>query len=156
MANLEKLKTKNNPSSVIDTLNLSLANMLDMKLAAKQAHWNVKGENFIALHQLFDALAGEIDGYSDLLAERALQLGGIAQGTLQLVAKNSSLSAYPTKIVKSSDHIKALSENLSILAEHCRQAIETSASAGDAVTSDLFTEITRGLDKSRWFIESHK
>jgi len=156
MSSAPKFKTKVQPGVLIALLNQSLADAIDLKLQAKQAHWNVKGENFIALHELFDKAATEIDDYADMLAERAVQLGGMAHGTLQEVARHSKLAAYPAAIQEGGQHVKALSAAVGMLVDSLRQAIDLSAEEGDAVTADLFTEITRGLDKWRWFIESHR
>ena len=155
MSTAHKLKTKTQPDTLIALLNQSLANTIDVRLAAKQAHWNVKGEAFIALHELFDTVSTEVDRYADLLAERAVQLGGMAQGTLQEAAERSRLSPYPANIQDSRKHTAALAGMIGALAENLRQAIDTAAGQGDAVTADLLTEITRGLDKMRWFVESH-
>jgi starvation-inducible DNA-binding protein len=142
-------------NELVAVLNQSLADAIDVRLAAKQAHWNVKGENFIALHELFDKVSTEVDGYVDMLAERAVQLGGLAQGTLQAAAKYSRLPAYPITAQDAEQHVKALGSAIGALADETRRAIETSDTEGDAVTADLFTEIARGLDKLRWFVESH-
>lgn len=141
---------------LIARLNQSLASAIDLKLQAKQAHWNVKGETFIALHELFDTVATEADGYADMLAERAVQLGGVAQGTLQVVARQSSLDAYPLTMQGSQPHVAALTGALRAMADNARQGIDVADEAGDKVTADLFTEVARGLDKLRWFVESSR
>ncbi|MDE3060086.1 MAG: DNA starvation/stationary phase protection protein Dps [Pseudomonadota bacterium] len=148
-------KAKSRPDAMIALLNQSLAGMLDLKLSAKQAHWNVKGENFIALHELFDKVATETDAYADSLAERAVQLGGVASGTSQQIVRNSKLSPYPASIQASNQHVKALGAATGLMADQLRKAIDTADEAGDMVTADLFTQITGGLDKLRWFIEAH-
>ncbi|HVV67455.1 MAG TPA: DNA starvation/stationary phase protection protein Dps [Gammaproteobacteria bacterium] len=150
-----KKSTNTATKELIDLLNQSLANTLDLKLQVKQAHWNVRGENFIALHQLFDEVAGAVEEYADMLAERVLQLGGIAKGTIQVVAENSSLKPYSTEIYKSAEHVTALTSSLRAVADSNRALIDASDSLGDKVTADLCTEITRGLDKWRWFVESN-
>jgi starvation-inducible DNA-binding protein len=150
-----KLKETTQFATVIALLNQLLANTIDLKLSAKQAHWNVKGANFISLHELFDKVGATADEYADMLAERAVQLGGTAQGSLPTVAEQSVLPAYPIDIHEGSDHIRALGGLLGMLADAHRQAINTSINAGDMVTADLFTEVTRGLDKLHWFIRSH-
>jgi len=141
---------------MIDMLNHLLTNTIDFKLSVKQAHWNVKGENFIALHELFDKVSKQVDEYADMLAERAVQLGGTAQGTLESIADQSVLPAYPVYIHESSEHVRELSASISMLADAHRQAINTAGGNGDMVTADLCTEIARGLDKLYWFIRSHQ
>lgn len=140
---------------LITLLNNSLAGALDLKLQAKQAHWNVKGANFIALHELFDAVATEIEAYADMLAERVVQLGGRAEGTVAKIAERTTLKPYPLAAVLGDAHVAALTDALRVYAESTRVLIDKSADLGDAVTADLLTEVTRGLDKQRWFIEAH-
>jgi starvation-inducible DNA-binding protein len=142
-------------TQLIQSLNQILAHTIDLKLQAKQAHWNVKGENFMPLHMLFDQIATEATEYADLFAERVMQLGGMAQGTLQVVATMSTLLPYPTDIQGGQEHLKALISALHFVCEQARHLIDIAAADNDAVTADLCTEIARGLDKSHWFLRSH-
>lgn len=140
---------------LVETLNQSLADALDLYSQVKQAHWNVKGPQFIALHELFDATAGEVLGYVDELAERATTLGGVARGTVRMAAEHSTLSEYPSDVIGGLEHVAALCDRLAAFTAHCRRAIDASAELGDQATADLYTEITRGLDKRLWFLEAH-
>lgn len=142
-------------NSLIAPLNQSLADAIDLKLQTKQAHWNVKGENFIALHTLFDALATEVETYVDMLAERVVQLGGIAGGTLQTVHSTSTLQPYPKEAEKSALHVQALTNALKAYVASTNALIELATNQNDAITADLLTGIARGLDKQRWFVEAH-
>lgn len=151
----QKIKEKAQPKNLVPLLNQSLANAIHLSMCAKQAHWNVKGENFIALHELFDKVAGEAYGYADMVAERAVQLGGIAQGTLHGVVSQTDLSGYPVDIENAQDHVAALADVIGVVAEAYGQAILTATQAGDMVTADLYTEATRGLDKLHWLVRSH-
>jgi len=136
-------------------LNARLADALDLQMQAKQAHWNVKGPQFIALHELFDKLAAEIDGHVDEMAERITALGGIAEGTVQAVAGRSKLDAYPLDIAEGRAHLDALAAAYARFAKSVRKAIEEADKAGDADTSDLFTGISRSADKGLWLLEAH-
>ena len=154
------LKTQNNlPEPIrrksIDLLNQQLADVLDLGLQAKQAHWNVKWPHFIGLHELFDKVAEELEEFTDDIAERAVELGGVALGTIQIVSKNSRLSAYPLDLTSGQKHVAALSGALAKFGTTTRAAIDTAAKAGDADTADLFTEVSRGVDKLLWFVEAH-
>jgi starvation-inducible DNA-binding protein len=142
-------------SAMIGLLNARLADSIDLALATKQAHWNVKGLQFIAVHEMFDKLRGELDGYVDTVAERVTALGGTALGTTQTTAKATTLPAYPTDIVAVEDHLKALIERLGKTANAVRANIDTAGEAGDTGTTDLFTQMSRDLDKWLWFLESH-
>ncbi|MDE3016184.1 MAG: DNA starvation/stationary phase protection protein Dps [Pseudomonadota bacterium] len=132
-----------------------LADAIDLKLQTKQAHWNVKGENFIALHELFDNVAAEAEAASDLIAERIVQLGGEARGTARAVAKKTRLKEYPLTAADGQKHADALSSAIAVFNARSRRGIDETADLGDAVTADILTGIARGLDKQLWFVESH-
>jgi starvation-inducible DNA-binding protein len=140
---------------LIAMLNARLADASDLKSQAKQAHWNVKGMSFIALHELFDQIATAVKGHIDLIAERVTTLGGTAMGTVRLAAENSSLSEYPHEITDGAAHVDALSTALADFGKSVRKAIDESADLGDQDTADLFTEISREIDKQLWFVEAH-
>jgi starvation-inducible DNA-binding protein len=157
---MHMFKTKNDlaegvRSKMIELLNARLADAIDLQTQTKQAHWNVKGPNFIALHELFDKVNEDVEDYVDDLAERAVQLGGAAEGTARLVAKRSSLTEYPANTADGRSHVEALSSALAAFGKLARKAIETGNDAGDLDTADLFTEISRGTDKWLWFVEAH-
>jgi starvation-inducible DNA-binding protein len=141
--------------AMISLLNQQLADALDLGLQTKQAHWNVKGPHFIGLHELFDKVAEELEEATDPIAERTVQLGGVALGTLQAVTAGSRLAAYPTDLATGKGHIEALSAALGAFGATTRAAIGTAAELGDADTSDLFTEISRTLDQLLWMVEAH-
>jgi starvation-inducible DNA-binding protein len=145
----------NAKSTVIDILNARLADAIDLALIVKQAHWNLKGTNFIAVHEMLDPMRTAIDGHVDIIAERVAQLDGIALGTSQIVAKSSTLAAYPTDIRKIPDHLQALAERFASLANQVREDIDATDEAGDADAADILTAFSRDLDKNLWFIKSH-
>lgn len=153
-------KTKNDlPEAtrvrVSELLNARLADCIDLQTQTKHAHWNVKGPNFAALHELFDKINGAVEEYADNIAERAVQLGGFAEGTARMVAKRSSLPEYPASAVDGRSHVEALSTALAMFAKAARTAIEQANELGDLDTADLFTEVSRGIDKWLWFVEAH-
>jgi starvation-inducible DNA-binding protein len=140
---------------MIPLLNQQLADTIDLFSQSKQAHWNVKGAQFIQLHELFDKLAGELDGYADMIAERATALGGLALGTVRLSAANSQLQEYELDVTDSLPTVRVVAERFAALAASMRQAIEAAEAQNDPITADLFTEVSRALDKSLWFLEAH-
>jgi len=153
-------KTKNDlpeaaRTDLIDLLNARLADAIDLQTQMKQAHWNVKGPHFIALHELFDQVNEEVEDYVDLIAERAVQLGGIAKGTARLVAKHSKLDEYPHSIADGMSHVDAVSSALAAFGKGVRKAIAKADGLGDADSADIFTEVSRGVDKWLWFVEAH-
>ena len=145
----------NTKTAMVDLLNARLAEAIDLALVTKQAHWNLKGPTFIAVHEFLDEVRDELDEHVDVIAERAAQLDGIALGTIQTVAEATSLPAYPTDIRKIEDHLKVLVEHFTRAAKSAREAIDTADEAGDADTADIFTAYSRTLDKNLWFLKSH-
>jgi starvation-inducible DNA-binding protein len=153
-------KTKNDlaegtRTKIVTLLNATLADAIDLMLRSKQAHWNVKGPSFIALHELFDKIHTDAAEYVDLIAERAVTLGGVAEGTLGHVVKRTTLGEYPAAATDQKDHIEALSSSLASFGKVARRAIDEAAELRDADTADLYTEISRGVDKWLWFVEAH-
>ena len=153
-------KTKNDlpqqaRAQLVELCNARLADAIDLQTQCKQAHWNVKGPHFIALHELFDEVNEDVEDYIDLLAERAVQLGGIADGTARSVAKRSALPEYAPKGPTGLDHVEALAAALAAFGKLARTAIDRSNELNDADTTDIFTEISRGTDKWLWFVEAH-
>jgi starvation-inducible DNA-binding protein len=147
---------KSNAKSVsMDLLNARLADAIDLALLTKQAHWNLKGIQFIAVHEMLDGFRKELDLHVDTMAERVTQLGGTALGTVQAVANKTTLAPYPTEIYKIEDHLVALIERYGTVANAVRAAIGTTDEAGDADTADILTGFSRALDKSLWFLEAH-
>jgi starvation-inducible DNA-binding protein len=146
----------NTKAIVVALLNARLADAIDLALMTKQAHWNLRGRHFIAVHEMLDGFRIEIDGHADILAERIVQLGGIALGTTQTVARGSKLTAYPTDLVSVEHHVAALGERYGDLANATRAAIGVAAEAGDAGTADILTVFSRSLDKALWFLEAHE
>lgn len=140
---------------MIDLLNQLLADTFDLYSQTKQAHWNVKGTDFYQLHLLFDSLAGGVLEFVDTIAERATSLGGVALGTARMAADNSSLKEYPVDAVDGRSHVEAVAARFAAVANSTRAAIEKADDAGDATTADLFTQLSRELDKNLWFIEAH-
>jgi starvation-inducible DNA-binding protein len=142
-------------TKAIALLNERLADCIDLQTQTKQAHWNVKGPDFIALHELFDKINEAVEDYVDDIAERAVQLGGVAHGTARMVAQRSSLTEYPAGLADGPSHVEALSSVLAAFGKLARKAIDDADGFGDRDTADLFTEVSRGIDKWLWFVEAH-
>jgi starvation-inducible DNA-binding protein len=153
-------KTKNNLKSnaksvAIELLNARVADCIDLGLLTKQAHWNLKGSQFIGVHEMLDGFRTQVDEFVDTMAERVTQLGGTALGTTQTTAKATTLPPYPVDIYAIPDHLVALIDRYGKAANNVRESIDQADDAGDADTADIFTEVSRGLDKALWFLEAH-
>jgi len=155
------LQTKNDlpaksRSEAVSLLNQRLADCIDLQAQCKQAHWNVKGPTFIALHKLFDEVYAAVTEYVDLIAERVVQLGGVADGTVRIVAERSQLIDYPLGLTTGAEHVAALSDSLAAFGRSARATIEEMDELEDKVSADILTEITRGTDQWLWFVEAQQ
>lgn len=137
---------------MIDLLNANLSNAIALTLAVKQAHWNLKGAGFIGVHELLDAVADRARESADMIAERAVMLGGFAEGTLETVANTATIEPYPKDISDITKHVEALRQRFMFVGGELRKAIDVANKAGDADTADIFTQISRAVDKDAWFI----
>lgn len=146
---------ENTRTKVAGLLNQTLASTLDLKTQVKQAHWNVKGMDFYQLHELFDEIATELEEFVDMVAERVTALGGLAKGTARVAAQESILPEYPFDILDGKSHVTALADRFAPYAKHLRESIDKSDEWGDKDTADLYTEISRTIDKRLWFLEAH-
>lgn len=140
---------------MIPMLNQHLADLFDLMSQTKQAHWNVKGPHFHALHLLFDTFAEGLESYVDTVAERITAMGGYANGTARMAAGHSRIKEFPTDILAGKDMLKALVERYAAVGNGVREGIDTSDKAGDAATSDMLIDIQRDLDQWLWFLEAH-
>lgn len=141
---------------IVALLQARLADSIDLMMQAKQAHWNVKGPHFIPLHELFDKVYTESGVYVDLIAERIVQLGGIAQGTIRAAAKASGMPEYSLEISSGHKHVAELAHAIAFYSEMIREGIALSMKIGDAGTVDLLTQVSRGADMNLWFVEAHE
>lgn len=140
---------------MIGLLNQHLADTLDLYSQTKYAHWNVKGPQFHQLHLQFDTMAESLEGYVELLAERATALGGTAMGTVRMAAFASTLPEYPLDGTDGMRDVRALAERFAHCAATARKSTQTASEAGDDNTADLFTQVGRDLDKNLWLLEAH-
>ena len=141
---------------LIELLNARLADTFDLYSQLKQAHWNVKGSDFIQLHELYDTIAAAVIEYVDMIAERATALGGLALGTARLAAASSTLEEYPVDAVAGADTVATVADRLAAYGAQVRAGIDRAAELGDQDTADLFTEVSRTIDKYLWFVEAHQ
>ena len=143
-------------AKAITLLNARLADAIDLQSQCKQAHWNVKGPHFIALHKLFDDVYTAAGEYVDLIAERIVQLGGVAEGTVRVAADRSTLTDYPSHLRSGDEHVAALSDALATFGHGVRMGVSETEELEDPGTVDILTEILRGTDEWLWFVEAHQ
>jgi starvation-inducible DNA-binding protein len=141
---------------LVALLNARLADTADLYSQLKQAHWSVRGSDFIQLHELYDTIAESVLPFVDEIAERATALGGLATGTVRMAADATSLDEYPVDAISGEDTVNVVADRLATYGAAVREAIEvTDSELGDMDTSDLFIEISRSIDKHLWFVEAH-
>lgn len=146
---------ENNRQAIIALLNQRLADSVDLKSQLKWAHWNVKGMHFIQVHELFDSVASHLDDQTDSLAERITAIGGVANGTVRESAAKSGLKEADLTAIDAASMLKFLVHNVAHHANALRTAVQEADDLGDPITTDLFTTLTRELDKDLWFLEAH-
>lgn len=144
-----------NRQTLIALLNLRLADSADIHSQVKWAHWNVKGKDFYQLHLLFDSVATHLEDQIDTIAERIAALGGVANGTVRESAAKSSIPEADLSAADGPTMVKFLVHNLGHYANALRTAVQEADDLEDAITTDLFTTLTREMDKDLWFIEAH-
>jgi len=154
MSRQNKVLPEEQQTKLIELLNRRLADTIDLQLQSRQAYWNVKGPHFMALRELFDKVSQGVEEYANQIAEHIVQLGGIAEGTAQAVARRSSLDEYWLSSADGQGHINAISTTLIAFGKHARYASEQATELKDTDTADIFTEIARGIDKWLWFVET--
>jgi starvation-inducible DNA-binding protein len=141
-------------AATVVVLNDVLAHLLDLGLQARQAHWNVAGPQFASHHEMLGRLAADLDRLGDETAERIVQLGGIADGTLRSIHARSTLNTYPAAL-DGGAHLPLLAGALAATRMVIRHAIADLHAANDPVTADILTEVLRGVEKWRWYVEAH-
>jgi len=140
---------------VVGMLNQQLATLSDLYTQTKHAHWNVKGSHFWGLHKLFDELAEGVEELVDTVAERLTALGGVAKGTTRMAASKTRLDEFPEGVHAGMEVVRVVADRFGTAGKDARQGIAQADEHGDADTADLLTEVSRFLDQSLYFLESH-
>jgi starvation-inducible DNA-binding protein len=141
-------------TGVADALRPVVINCQALVIEAKQAHWHVRGANFIGIHKLLDKLVDNALEYADLAAERIIALGYPVNANLTEVQAGSTLPPITPGFVDSATLIPEVLAQIDAALETVRAAVETLDEI-DQVSQDVVIEIARGLDKDRWFLFAH-
>jgi starvation-inducible DNA-binding protein len=140
---------------VITMLNQTLACTVDLRSQVRQACWNTKGKDFSVLHALFAIMLSELQTYTDMVAERIAVLGGVVMGTVRMAAMKSKLPEYPDAVMEGDGHVRALVERFGRYGVTLRDDIALATDVEDAGSAALYTDISRGVDKQLWILETH-
>lgn len=141
---------------IIELCNKRLADAVDLHLQSKYAHWNVKGPNFRTLHELFDQVNSDVENYVDLIAERAVQVGGVADYTAYVVPMWADIAEYRADGGSEQAIVRALAAALDSFGKLVLEAVAKCDELRDVVSADMFTEIARGIDKWLWMVRAHQ
>ncbi len=127
---------------LIKLCNDRLADAVDLQLQCKHAFWNTTA---LDLRKLFDEVNKSVGVYTDRIAERVVEIGGVANSTERVVPTWSNLLCAPDALCRNG--ASTLATTLGSFAELARRAIDTSNEFSDFVSADMFTEIAHGVDK---------
>lgn len=133
-------------------LQAELAELIDLSLNAKQAHWNVVGPNFRSVHLQLDEILGDLRAWSDTVAERLSTMGILPDGRSATVARTTGLSEMPTGEVRDSATVELFSDYLREFAARSRQR---AVNAGvDPVSQDILHTIIAGTEQHQWMLRT--
>ena len=141
--------------AIVASLNVRLADSADLYNGAKQAHWNVRAPNFQELHALFSDVANMLSEHADSIAERAVQLGGMADGTTSQIGEATTLDEYPKALVAGTDHIAALLTRLTEYNAGLHETMGLADDKGDVNTVTLLSDISLATEKISWMLSAH-
>lgn len=138
----------------VEVLGGVLADSIDLYNMTRHAHWNVKGPQFLSLHELFEQFYTQLATDIDDVAERLVTLGGTAMGVSQAIPGTTRLPPYPAEIRQGQEHLVQLLQRYGRVAKALREGIDATDEAGDADTADLLTGLSRNIDKAVWMMEA--
>ncbi|MQA01063.1 MAG: DNA starvation/stationary phase protection protein Dps [Dehalococcoidia bacterium] len=148
-------KSQIDKKTMVDLLNEHVATAGDLASQLKQAHWAIVGENFIALHELFDRQVDLVRGYVDEYAERVRALGGETHGTVRAAARNSRLEEFEGGRVEQDEVVRRLVDRFERYSGMLSESIHGSDEANDLTSQDIFIGVQREIDRHAWFLRSH-
>jgi starvation-inducible DNA-binding protein len=142
-------------SQLINSCKVTVACLSDLEGQLHSSHWNIKGMTFPESHKLFDEIRDDILPFIDQIAERAVALGGVVNGTATETNSLTVLLAYPIdSLATMRDHCEFLVPNLVELVKHCRRCIEMTGSI-DLITQNIYINLVEVLEKRIWFLQKH-
>ena len=130
-------------------LQATLVDLVDLSLIAKQAHWNVVGQNFRSAHLQLDELVAAARQYTDDVAERANAIGVSPNGKAKTVVASSGIPEYPDNWQSTEVTVAAIVDILGEVIKRLRKRIDETDKT-DLVTQDLLIAIAAELEKQHW------
>ena len=140
---------------VVELLNQSLADTIDLKSQILQAIWHVRGMNFYQFYLLFGEISEQLEEQTTLLVGRISALASTPLITVRIAAQCSQLSEFPFNAVTVEEILRSLAECVSLHGKSVRLGIVQANDLGDAVTAHIYTKISRTVDRHLWLLESH-
>lgn len=141
-------------SGVAQFLGPVVIDLQALAIDGKQAHWHVRGANFQAVHELLDEVVAHAQGYADTAAERVVALGLPIDARIQTVAAKTTTPKMEAGFQQSDETIAAMIAAMDAALTTVRTAVDELAEL-DPVSQDVVIEISRGLEKDRWFLFAH-
>jgi starvation-inducible DNA-binding protein len=131
-------------NQIIELCNARLADAVDLQLQCKYEQWNVKGPDVVALQEFFNQVHEDVGHYADRIAERTVQLEGIANCTEHVVPTWAHLAEFNAVNAGERAFIQTLASALASFGKITDQARDRCNELDDIVTTEMFTEISRG------------
>ncbi len=136
-------------------LNRVLADLIDLSLVGKQAHWTLVGPRFRTLHLQLDEVVDAVRIHADDVAERVVTIGVAPDGRAATVAAESALPEHPTGWAKDTDVVDWFVGALGTAIGRLREAV-AETEKHDVVSQDLLIGITAALEKHMWMFQAER
>ncbi|MDR2998345.1 MAG: DNA starvation/stationary phase protection protein [Microbacterium sp.] len=120
----------------------------------KQAHWHVRGANFIGVHEFLDTVVANAGEFADTAAERIVALGLPIDARISTVAEKAGATQVAAGFAASDELVRAVIADIDAILVDVKAAVD-GLDEVDLTSQDVAIEIQRGLEKDRWFLFSH-
>jgi len=142
--------------AVSDQLAKLLADEFILYTKTRNAHWNIEGPDFHAMHVFFESQYQQLDELMDSVAERIRKIGHYAPASLTQMLQLTHLTEKTGDKNDSASFLKELLEDHESIIEYIRGNINPIANQyNDAGTSDYITGLMETHEGLAWMIRSH-